>query len=951
MLVGRSPLKLRSVGALMAVAITGLVAFACGGSDGATNAAAADGGSDANGILPNGPLATRFSRPSHGSAMEISEDDTVLVTVNHDVGTLSVFGVTYPMGLPPVLTKTAEVPVCDEPWQVSLSPSGEEAYVVCRKDQKVVRVDGLRATPTKGIEVAVGSEPTSIALTPKGTSAWVANWMDGTAMQIDTASMTVKATVDLNATLVATGALGNVTARPALAHPRSIVVTNNNDDIETDETVYVTEYFAQTKEALAANGSNADIAKQGFVYTIASRDNSTGSIPLLPVQDIGFQDHAGGAAGCYPNQLQSIQASGSFVYVMSICVSPKGQMGDATVTSFPACASDATCKGGAAGSCDTVKGVCKTNCTADTDCGAVGGKCSNNVCQINLIDAKTLQTPMAQVIDTGKGAVIANVALNHEFQTAFDAKAVADDSSRRMPLNPADIVFLPGTLNGYIPAKGADAVFRVDFNETYATKAIDGVGSADKLFTALDTGTFPADKQGRLPIAMTMAHKATATPRAGFAFVLNDATRNVSVIDMATDSVAGTTAAPAVTSTTPMPTDATAAARLEGRRLFGTGLGRWSLNAQAWGACESCHIDGLSDQVTWFHLRGDRQTISLDQTYNKNDPTDVRFMNWESNVEELPDHETGALRQVIGGVGAIVHSPDIAYSSRINYPKYGHGGLNGSVNAAVDSKSSSALVTEVNVDSNDWPNVAAYVKTIRSPRKPSNLDKAQIDAGRAAFMGANCQGCHGGPKWTISKVFYTPDPNVEYNPATGTVDYSATVNDKLKSVSWTTRASVLPSAILPVANTAAALQTMRYSGANAGALDAMVCTLRNVGTYNNAEEGVGIAEVRGNMLSPAQGNSTDSMGFNIPALIGLGVNAPYFHAGQARTLEAVLSDTFSAHSNALTPGTNALPVNADAANAAKRAAIVQFLLSIDQDTAPIAAPALGATGGDFCATN
>ena len=950
MLIGRSPLKMRSFGALMAIAITGLVGFACGGSDDNATAASGDGGTDGSPTAATGPLATKLSRPSHGSAMDVSEDDVVLVNVNHDVGTLSVFGVTHAAGQAPTLTKTAEIAICDEPWQVTLSPSAESAYVVCRRDQKVVRVDGLRtATPTKGMELAVGSEPTSIALTPKGTSAWVANWMDGTAMQIDTASMTLKATVDLNAALVATGALGNVTARPALAHPRSIVITNNNDDIETDESIYVTEYFAQTKEALAANGSNADVAKQGFVYRIAALDNTTTSIPLLPVLDIGFQDHTGGRAGCYPNQLQSIQASGSFVYVMSICVSPKGQIGDSTV-GLAACTADASCKG--PGGCDTVKGVCKTNCAVDTDCGAVGGKCgANNVCATNLIDVKSLQTPMVQVIDTGKGAVIANVALNHEFQTAFDAKAFADDSSRRMPLNPSDIAFLPGTLNGYIPAKGADAVFRVDFNETYATKAIDSVGSADKLFTPLDTGTFPADKQGRLPIAIAMAHKATATPRAGFAFVLNDATRNVTILDMATDAIAGSTTAPAVTSTTAMPTDALVASRLEGRRLFGTGLGRWSLNAQAWGACETCHIDGLSDQVTWFHLRGDRQTISLDQTYNKNDPTDVRFMNWQSNVEELPDHETGALRQVIGGAGAIVHSQDIALSARINYPKYGNGGLNGSVTAAVDSKSPSTLVAEVNVDANDWPNVAAYVQTIRSPKKPSNLDAAQVDAGRTAFTQANCQGCHGGAKWTISKLFYTPDPNVYYNKETGTLDLTSNLNAHLKTVSWSARvtAAGLPVDLLPATGS---YTTMRYSGPAAGARDAMTCTLRNVSTYGVAESGVGIAEYRGDMVTLAQGNDTDSSGYNIPALIGLGVNAPYFHAGQARTLEAVLSDTFAAHSNALA---NALPVAGsaavEAANATKRAALVQFLLSIDKDTATIAAPALGPTGGDFCATN
>ena len=44
-------------------------------------------------------------------------------------------------------------------------------YVVLRKDQKLVRISNLRATPTVNGTVAVGSEPTSLALTPSGARA------------------------------------------------------------------------------------------------------------------------------------------------------------------------------------------------------------------------------------------------------------------------------------------------------------------------------------------------------------------------------------------------------------------------------------------------------------------------------------------------------------------------------------------------------------------------------------------------------------------------------------------------------------------------------------------------------------------------------------------------------------------------------------------------------------
>src|SRR5262249_47711174 len=141
-----------------------------------------------------------------------------------------------------------------------------------------------------------------------------------------------------------------------------------------------------------------------------------------------------------------------------------------------------------------------------------------------------------------------------------------------------------------------------------------------------------------------------------FAFVLNDATRNISVLDLNVDNLAGPPDQPAVVSSAPMPSDPQAQAVLEGRRLFSTGLGRWSFKGQGWGACETCHIDGLSDQVTWFHLRGPRQTPSLDQVASKLPNGQLVMNNWQANADELEDHEGGALRVLLGGVGAIVKS-------------------------------------------------------------------------------------------------------------------------------------------------------------------------------------------------------------------------------------------------------------------------------------------------------
>jgi hypothetical protein len=124
-----------------------------------------------------------------------------------------------------------------------------------------------------------------------------------------------------------------------------------------------------------------------------------------------------------------------------------------------------------------------------------------------------------------------------------------------------------------------------------------------------------------------------------------------------------------------------------------------------------------------------------------------------------------------------------------------------------------------------------------------------------------------------------------------------------------------------------------------------VCALRPVGTYGVAEPGVGIAELRRDMTTPSQGNEADGKGFNVPSLLSMSVGAPYLHAGQVRTLEALFSSPFDAHREALKSGFLA-PGSPD--RDTKLASLVSFLLSIDEDAQTITEPALGPAGGSFC---
>ncbi|MET0285644.1 MAG: hypothetical protein ABW352_14290, partial [Polyangiales bacterium] len=247
----------------------------------------------------------------------------------------------------------------------------------------------------------------------------------------------------------------------------------------------------------------------------------------------------------------------------------------------------------------------------------------------------------------------------------------------------------------------------------------------------------------------------------------------------------------------------------------------------------------------------------------------------------------------------------------------------------------------------DWINITKYVKSLRSPRAPTNLDKAKVAAGADVFAHeGSCQGCHGGDKWTVSKLFYKP---------------GVAVNAALKTTNFVVP-SGFPINLLPATDPRDQKLVLNAGG------ESVQCVERNVQTFNKAEPGVGIAEVRGNdmktlaqgggaVLRPNEDGDNDpandvkaGIGFNVPSLLGMNTAAPFLHAGNARTLEALFSKDFEAHSRALAPNlftqTNASELEA------KRDALIQYLLSIDEDSTVVDLPKVpGAQGGSLCPDN
>jgi YVTN family beta-propeller protein len=915
------------------------------------------------GGMMNPPFCpTAAKGTTRGAAIAITPDDKTLLSVNRDVGSVTVLSVDYATNQP-VMTKVAELMVGGEPWQVAIDGCGTTGYVVLRKDQKVIEITGLgSATPKIGRSVSVGSEPTALALTPNNTKLYVSNWVDGTLTVVDPAAMAETGTVDLNVTLAATGLLGTVTARPALAHPRGIAITNNGDASDDDETVLVTEWAAQRTGPEDATGTNSDHNWKGLLYKVDVGTGTASSVDLPPIgknagETTGFKDVKNQDTGCFPNQVATVTIDGGFAYVTSTCASPTGPVGVFQKGSCTATAACVTAFG--AGSVCNAGGVCTQSCAQDSDCTNLFrvGDCvlPAGTCKPTVDNAKTTTHPALTIVKLADGTAT-TTTLDKRFEDLGKTNALGF----RSPLLPTDMAFIAAGKVGYITGEGSDAAFRVRMD---ASGSIVEVG-APGVQNFLDVRT--SDKTIRLPIGMAVANAAA------FAFVANDGTRDVTALDLGVQTVAGTAAAPSVVAASPAPTG-TALSVLKGKRFFNTGLGRWSLGGQAWGSCAACHIDGLSDNVTWYFARGPRQTTSLDGTFASGDPTDQRILNWSAINDEVADFE-GNVRGISGGVGALVTQNNkactvatqatdcpsgvcsaatltcaIGVADRINTATLvpPQQGLQGSSTDIGDPNGASAHPHSV---IGDWLDITAWVQTIRSPRKPSNLLPADVTAGKALFSGAgqgNCAGCHSGAKWTISatKFYAPPGPNDTLNDLS-----SAPVAGSLSLIKWNTNLNGFLPKLFPA--TDMTKQFMR-SGAPP-AFEQMQCILRPVGTIiaNGAvptgvsDPMVGVLELRQDMKTGAQGagatNANDfTVGFNPPSLLGMQVGAPFLHAGNARTLEEVFNDTlFHGHHTALN-------VNF-ALDATQTKQLVAYLLSIDESESPLAIPAKGAAGGDLC---
>ena len=278
--------------------LVGALGPGCGGEVGDSGEDAGGGGDVDAGPMPGvdgGPGEVHvLSRSSRSSAIDISEDDSLVVMINPEAGSISTFRTEDN-------SKLATVATGGEPSSVVIHPDGRTAYVANRADATVVAVTAIdTGSPVVSAPVEVGSEPTGLALSPTGARLFVAEHAEGRVSIIDTRTMAITGSID------------------APQNPYALAVTNDGDADEGDELLIVPEFFGEP----IPGGEATDESRNGRIRIYQLSDLApTMPIVLTPI-DSGFAPADGApTVMTSPNQLYSVAVQGDRVYVTSISAS------------------------------------------------------------------------------------------------------------------------------------------------------------------------------------------------------------------------------------------------------------------------------------------------------------------------------------------------------------------------------------------------------------------------------------------------------------------------------------------------------------------------------------------------------------------------------------------------------------------------------------------------------
>lgn len=468
---------------------------------------------------------------------------------------------------------------------------------------------------------------------------------------------------------------------------------------------------------------------------------------------------------------------------------------------------------------------------------------------------------LVHVVDTLAFAQLPGLHINLNAQIKNEADPADLTSLQKLFGN--DIVAMDANKNGtafYIVSRGGNYVLRATTPDENTPLSI-GAPNVIRIQT------------GNIPSGIVLNKDGTR------AYVNNEVNMSVSILDLLSNTVI----ARDIPSSAPPEPGSHAHSVVMGKLVFHTALGvpdnelvgvpirnieprlfRGKQSNNAWSTCASCHPSGLADGVTWIFADGPRQSIPLDGLYSKiNGAHDTRINNWSAARSSVTDFNNNS-RNVQCGTGFAGGNPPVQCPQIL-----GVGALNPNVfDHGISQGASQALDVET-----------LWAQTVRPLNHPQPPD---VTPGRNVFA-MNCASCHGGAKWTKSSVLYLNNPAV----VSGVARNAPGLN----------------------------LQGTQMVSFTDSAVDAITLNfLEIVNTFDAANP----IEIRQNGNAPL-----GALGFNVPSLLGVGSNQPYFHHGAAQTL----TEVFTMH--ALGGGTIETVLSAQ-----ERADLLLFLNSIDGRTQP-----------------
>jgi|CXWL01.1.fsa_nt_gi YVTN family beta-propeller protein len=547
--------------------------------------------------------AVASAKPTRSSSIALHPNGSLLVNVNFEANSVTVFGVNGSGNL----VRRAEVAVGREPHCVAISATLNEAYVT-NSDSGTVSVIALAGANIDHVVATinnVGFEPRACAVTPDGGRLLVAKYAEGKVAIIDPAARTI---------------LSNVTVG---GNPAAIAISDSNR-------VFVTQFFARL--IAGGPGEGFDDGKEGIVQSfLLSNPASIATTKLSPIES-GFT--ANRAAHCnltvepdpakqtfcpntsiadpnnatiakdpqkvYPNQLKSALICGDKLYLPNIGASPEPPVFFNT-------------------NVQALVSVVNANAVPPVQLAALHVNLNNQI--------KTEAQPDEPIDNLGRlfgndlVAIDSNASCTAFYVVSrggnYVIKATPTGPGGALSINaPNNVVrFQTGNIPTGIVLNSAGTKAYVNNEVNMSVSVIDLASGSVTRDVASSTPPSPGNATHSRLVGKLVFYTALGVADSG---LTDTAIRNIEPLQF-----------------------------------------RGKQSDNAWSTCASCHDGGLADGVTWIFADGPRQTIPLDGTYSKiSGGHDARILNWSAVRDSVTDFNNNS-RGVQCGAGFAGGDPPV----------------------------------------------------------------------------------------------------------------------------------------------------------------------------------------------------------------------------------------------------------------------------------------------------